>query len=444
MEAFHVVTSADLAIKDLGPCRYPSPVAEKLGEKATVYVGEADKVLFDDRLSTVLAGASGPRPPAFELAGPRNRVFWDPREMRAGIVTCGGLCPGVNNVIRGLVLTLAHSYGVQHVFGFRYGYEGLVARFGHAPMRLDPGSVEEIHRMGGTVLGTSRGNQDPRQMVDTLVSLGINVLFVVGGDGTIRGAMSIVRAIEERRLPIGVIGVPKTIDNDIHFIDRSFGFESAFAAAVDVIRSAHVEASGAKNGIGLVKLMGRHSGFIACTAALASADVDVVLIPEVRAELEGPCGLLAHLERRLARHGNAVVVVAEGALQEHCSPSAEPMATDLSGNVKLKDIGLVLRDRINAYFRTRGVEATLKYLDPSYHIRSVPASPSDSVYCWNMARNAAHAAMAGNTEMLIGRWHGRFVHVPMSLAVRMRKQVEPTDDLWMAVVEATGQPLSFS
>ncbi|WP_437838339.1 ATP-dependent 6-phosphofructokinase [Sorangium sp. So ce1153] len=439
-----MVTSADLAIKDLGPCRYPSPVAEKLGEKATVYVGEADKVLFDDRLSAVLAGASGPRPPAFELAGPRNRVFWDPREMRAGIVTCGGLCPGVNNVIRGLVLTLAHSYGVQHIFGFRYGYEGLVARFGHAPMRLGPGNVEEIHRMGGTVLGTSRGNQDPHQMVDTLVSLGINVLFVVGGDGTIRGAMSIVRAIEERRLPIGVIGVPKTIDNDIHFIDRSFGFESAFAAAVDVIRSAHVEASGAKNGIGLVKLMGRHSGFIACTAALASADVDVVLIPEVRAELDGPRGLLAHLERRLARHGNAVVVVAEGALQEHCSPSAEPMATDLSGNVKLKDIGLVLRDRINAYFHARGVEATLKYLDPSYHIRSVPASPSDSVYCWNMARNAAHAAMAGNTEMLIGRWHGRFVHVPMSLAVRMRKQVEPTDDLWMAVVEATGQPLSFS
>ncbi|WP_437667107.1 ATP-dependent 6-phosphofructokinase [Sorangium sp. So ce1182] len=439
-----MVTSADLAIKDLGPCRYPSPVAEKLGEKATVYVGEADKVLFDDRLSTVLAGASGPRPPAFELAGPRNRVFWDPREMRAGIVTCGGLCPGVNNVIRGLVLTLAHSYGVQHVFGFRYGYEGLVARFGHAPMRLDPGSVEEIQRMGGTVLGTSRGNQDPHQMVDTLVSLGVNVLFVVGGDGTLRGAMSIVRAIEERRLPIGVIGVPKTIDNDIHFIDRSFGFESAFAAAVDVIRSAHVEASGAKNGIGLVKLMGRHSGFIACTAALASADVDVVLIPEVRAELDGPRGLLAHLERRLARHGNAVIVVAEGALQEHCSPSAEPMATDLSGNIKLKDIGLVLRDRINAHFRARGVEATLKYLDPSYHIRSVPASPSDSVYCWNMARNAAHAAMAGNTEMLIGRWHGRFVHVPMSLAVRMRKQVEPTDDLWMAVVEATGQPLSFS
>ncbi|WP_438019352.1 ATP-dependent 6-phosphofructokinase [Sorangium sp. So ce315] len=438
-----MVTSADLAIKDLGPCRYPSPVAEKLGEGATVYVGEADKVLFDDRLSAVLAGAAGPRPPAFELAGPRNRVFWDPREMRAGIVTCGGLCPGVNNVIRGLVLTMADSYGVQEIFGFRYGYEGLVARSGHPPVRLDHRSVEEIHRMGGTVLGTSRGNQDPHQMVDTLQAMGINVLFVIGGDGTIRGAMSLVRTIEERRLPIGVIGVPKTIDNDIHFIDRSFGFESAFAAAVDVIRSAHVEASGAKNGIGLVKLMGRHSGFIACSAALASADVDVVLIPEVHAELEGPCGLLAHLERRLARHGNAVIVVAEGALQEHCTPSAEPMATDLSGNLRLKDSGLFLRDRVNAYFQARGVEVTLKYLDPSYHIRSVPASPSDSVYCWNMARNAVHAAMAGNTEVLIGRWHGRFVHVPMPLAVRMRKQVQPTDDLWMAVVEATGQPLTF-
>jgi 6-phosphofructokinase 1 len=280
-------------------------------------------------------------------------------------------------------------------------------------------------------------------MVDTLERLGVNVLFVIGGDGTLRGAMSIVKAIRERGLPIGVIGIPKTIDNDIHFIDRSFGFESAFSAAVDVIRSAHVESMGAKHGIGLVKLMGRHSGFIACTAALASTDVDVVLIPEVKTELGGERGLFAYLERRLTEVGNVVMVVAEGALQD--APDEDGgHATDASGNAKLKDVGSFLRDRITRHFAERRWDVTLKYLDPSYHIRSVPASPSDSVYCWNMARNAVHAAMAGNTEMLIGRWHGRFVHVPMPLAVRSRKQVEPTEDLWMAVVEATGQPVAFS
>jgi 6-phosphofructokinase 1 len=359
--------------------------------------------------------------------------------MRVGVLTGGGDCPGLNAVIRGVVRKGVQEYGHDFV-GFRDGWRGPLEG---DTVRLDIPAVRGILPRGGTILGSSRTNplkleNGIRRIKENLAKQEVEALVAIGGEDTLGVA---ARLTDEYGVP--VIGVPKTIDNDIHFIDRSFGFESAFAAAVDVIRSAHVEASGAKNGIGLVKLMGRHSGFIACSAALASADVDVVLIPEVHAELDGPCGLLAHLERRLARHGNAVVVVAEGALQEHCASSAEPMATDLSGNVKLKDIGLVLRDRINAHFRARGVDATLKYLDPSYHIRSVPASPSDSVFCWNMARNAVHAAMAGNTEMLIGRWHGRFVHVPMPLAVRMRKQVEPTDDLWMAVVEATGQPLTF-
>ena len=281
-------------------------------------------------------------------------------------------------------------------------------------------------------------------MVDRLQELDIGVLFVIGGDGTFRGAMSIVAEIERRKLPIGVIGIPKTIDNDIHFIDRSFGFETAFSAAVDVIRSAHVEATGARNGIGVVKLMGRHSGFIACHAALASTDVDVVLIPEVPIRLEGPGGLFEYLEARLEQESHALIVVAEGAGQELCVEASDgPRATDASGNVRLADIGVVLRDKIISHFRRRRTEITLKYIDPSYHIRSVPASPADSVYCWHLARNAVHAAMAGNTNMAIGRWHGHFVHVPMPLATRFRKQVNVEGDLWAAVVESTGQPSSF-
>jgi 6-phosphofructokinase 1 len=409
-------------------------------------VGEADRVLLDDQLTTLNHSLLPPSEhPSFELAGPRNRIYFDPAALKVGIVTCGGLCPGINNVIRGLVLELTHAYGVKDIYGFRYGYEGMVARHDRTPVRLGPESVADIHQQGGTVLGTSRGGQDPGEMVDTLEKMGIRALFVIGGDGTLKGGMAIVAEIERRKLKIAVVGVPKTIDNDIHFIDRSFGFESAFSAAVEVIRSAHVEAKGAHNGIGLVKLMGRHSGFIACHAALASTDANFVLIPEVPFRLDGPRGFLASLERRLAEREHAVIVVAEGAGQDLCMDPAggDAHSTDASGNLRLKDIGLVLRDRILQHFAARGTDITLKYIDPSYQIRSVPASPGDSVFCWNMARNAVHAAMAGNTEMLIGQWHGRFVHVPLPLATRFRKQVDVHEDLWMWVLEATGQPVSF-
>ncbi len=439
------ICAEDVSIKDLGKCLLPSPVVAHLGESAVMLVGATEKVLVDDRMSVIRThAAQATTLPAFELAGPRNKIFFDPRTVGCGIVTCGGLCPGINNVVRGIVLELARGYGVKRILGFRYGYEGLISRFGHEPVALTAESVAHIHHQGGTILGSSRGSQDAGEVIDNLEANGINILFVIGGDGTIRAAMQFSAEIERRGLKIAVVGVPKTIDNDIHFIDRSFGFESAYSAAVDVVRSARVEAMGARNGIGLVKLMGRHSGFVACQAALASADVDLVLIPEIEATLEGERGVLGNLDRVLARKGHAVVVVAEGAAQELMEDDAAAGGTDKSGNAKLKDIGVFLRERITEHYHRAGREVTLKYIDPSYTIRSVPATPSDSVYCWNMARNAVHAAMAGNTEMLIGRWHGRFVHVPMALATRNRKRVDTTADLWMSVIEATGQPRNFS
>jgi 6-phosphofructokinase 1 len=439
------VVASDLDIRALGACKYPSPLTSRLPKSAIHYVGNADRVLLDDRLSALTARGEPTRSPAFELAGPRDHVFFDPGKVRCGIVTCGGLCPGINNVIRALVLELTESYGVQEIFGFRYGYQGLIGK-GPAPVMLTPAWVADIHHEGGTAIGTSRGDQDAREMVERLDQLDIGILFVIGGDGTLRGAMKIVEEVGRRDLLISVIGIPKTIDNDIHFIDRSFGFESAFSAAVDVIRGANVEATGAHNGIALVKLMGRHSGFVACHAAIASTDVDAVLVPEVPLQLEGEKGLYRFLEKRLEKESHAVVVVAEGAGQElfGASGGSAPPATDPSGNVRLNDIGVVLRDRIVGHFKERRVDVTLKYIDPSYHIRSVPALPNDSLYSSNLARHAVHAAMAGNTEMLIGRWHGRFVHVPMPLATRFRKQVDTSGDLWMAVVESTGQPVSWA
>jgi 6-phosphofructokinase 1 len=435
----------DVAIDILGRCLLPSPVADRLGARGVHFVGAAEKVLLDDRVSSLAqAGADLAAQPGFELAGPRDKIFFDPRTVRCGIVTCGGLAPGLNNVVRGIVLELWAGYGVRQIFGFRFGYEGVIARYGHVPLMLTPESVAHIHHEGGTVLGTSRGSQAPSELVDNLEANGIGILFVIGGDGSMNGAMRVCAEVARRGLRIGVVGVPKTIDNDVQFIDRSFGFVSAYSAAVDVIRSARIEAMAASNGIGLVKLMGRHSGFLACQAALASTEADLVLIPEVPITLDGDAGVFACIERILARKGHAVIVAAEGAAQELIAEQLPGEARDKSGNAKLKDVGVFLRDRIVAHFRERGRETTVKYIDPSYAIRSIPACPSDSVYCWNMARNAVHAGMAGNTAMLIGRWHGRFVHVPMALAVRQSRRVDTDGDLWMSVIEATGQPRAFA
>ena len=437
------VDCADLVVKTLGTARIDSPLGELLGhrQQSAHYVEESDRVLLDDTLSSVAARSRAPVDlPGFEPAGPRSKIYFDPTKTRAGIVTCGGLCPGLNDVIRGLTVELCRRYGVQRVYGFCNGYEGFIARFRRSVLDLTPELVSDINEHGGTILGSSRGEQDPAEVVDCLERMGINLLFVIGGDGTIRGAMGIVGEISARGNKIAVVGVPKTIDNDIMFIDQSFGFQTAFAEATKSIRAAHVESTGAPNGVGLVKLMGRHSGFIACYASLAMSDVNFVLIPEVPFQLEGDGGLLTVLRRRLERRGHAGVVVAEGAGQDLMDGVG---GTDASGNKRLTDVGPWLRDRMKNHFKSIGVELNLKYIDPSYAIRSVPANPHDSVYCVRLAHNAVHAAMSGRTEMVVGRWHGRFVHVPMPLAIRQRNSVDPHGDLWMSVLEATGQPRAF-
>jgi 6-phosphofructokinase 1 len=403
------------------------------------YVDEADRVLVDDTLSTLTARELPTQDlPGFEPGGPRRKIYFDPSKTRVGIVTCGGLCPGLNNVIRALVLELTQHYGVRRIFGFRNGYQGFVARYGHPVVDLNPQTVAGINEDGGTMLGSSRGQQDPEEVVDCLERMNINVLFVIGGDGSMRGALKIAEVAAERGAKIGVVGIPKTIDNDIPYIDHSFGFQTAFGQAGELIRAAHVEARSAPGGVGLVKVMGRHSGFIACYAALAKSDADFVLIPEVPFGLDGDGGLLARLSDKVKTQGHAVVIVAEGAGQEHLPSAAQ--GHDASGNLALRDIGTFLRQRFADHFTAMGAELNLRYIDPSYAIRSVPANPYDSVYCLRLAHAAVHAAMAGRTAMVVGRWHGRFVHVPIELAVSKTNHVDPNGDLWMSVLEATGQP----
>jgi 6-phosphofructokinase 1 len=368
-----------------------------------------------------------------ELAGPRKRIFFDPANLRCGIVTCGGLCPGVNDVIRAITMSLFYHYGVREVYGFRYGFEGL-SRQRQEPLPLTTDLVKNIHEMGGTLLGTSRGPQDVGEMADTLEQMGISVLFAIGGDGTLRGASAIVREIGRRGLKIAVIGIPKTIDNDISYIKQSFGFETAASEARRAVYAAHSEAIGVRNGIGLVKLMGRESGFIAAYSVLANPLVNFCLVPEVPFSAEK---FLKALEERLEDRGHAVIVAAEGAGQDLLGKTGE---RDLSGNPRLGDIGLFLRERILAHFKQLSREVTLKYIDPSYIIRSLPANTHDSAFCLLLGQNAVHAGMAGRTDMVVGWWSHQFTHLPIRLAVSERKRLDPNGWIWNSVLAATGQP----
>jgi 6-phosphofructokinase 1 len=435
------ITPAALQIQRLGEPRILSPMAALVQGRASSphYVHEGDRVLLDDTVAGAAARLGDVAElPSLEPGGPREYLYFDPSVTRAAIVTCGGLCPGLNNVIRGLVLELTENYGAPEVLGFRDGFRGLAGDV--EPIRLSRTVVADIHNRGGTILGTSRGGQDPALMVSTLERHGVSVLFVIGGDGTLRGAAKIADEAGRRGLPLSVIGVPKTIDNDIPYLDQSFGFQTAFARATESIKSAHTEASSTPHGVGLVKVMGRHSGFIACYAALASHDADFVLIPEVPFLLDGGSGFLAALRGLVKKQGHAVVVAAEGAGQDMLEYDGE---VDASGNARLADIGALLRQRIAADFAAAGDELSLRYVDPGYAIRSVPANGWDAVYCLRLAQAAVHAAMAGRTAMVVGRWHGRFVHIPIPVATGSRNQVDPDGDLWMSVLEATGQPVQL-
>jgi 6-phosphofructokinase 1 len=385
---------------------------------------------------------AGTMPPAFEPAGARHTLFFDPATVTAGIVTCGGLCPGLNDVIRSVVMTLSYTYGVKRILGFCYGYAGLARDPVEPPIDLTPRLVENIHQDGGTILGSSRGPQDVKEMVDTLVAHRLHMLFTIGGDGTLRGAAALAAEIGRRDLTIGVIGIPKTIDNDLAWTVRSFGFSTAVEEGRKAIAAAHSEARGARNGVGLVKLMGRHSGFIAAHASLANADVNFCLVPEVPFVLEGAGGFLAALGRRLEQKHHAVVVAAEGSGQDLLEEA--PAERDASGNIRLGDIGVFLRDRIRHYFAGRDVPVDVKYIDPSYIIRSLPANSMDSEFCLMLGQDAVHAGMAGRTNMAVGFWNRHFTHVPIPLVVGTRNQLDPEGAIWQGVLKATGQPASMA
>ncbi|HCM26145.1 MAG: diphosphate--fructose-6-phosphate 1-phosphotransferase [Treponema sp. GWB1_62_6] len=430
----------DFSIDDLGKRTIESPI--NLSKVSGDYM--ANYVSDDSYVRYLVDAQPGPQTPIaraelFERAGPREKIYFSPHHVHAGIVTCGGLCPGLNDVIRAIVRCLWYRYGIKRISGIRYGYKGFLPEYNFDVKALDPDIVDDIHKIGGTILGTARGGgKQVVEIVDAMERLNLNMLFSIGGDGTQRGSLDIANEIEKRNLKIAVIGIPKTVDNDFSFIQRSFGFDTAVVKAVEAVTAAHMEAHSQINGIGLVKVMGRESGFIAAHTALASHEVNFVLIPEVPFDLDGPNGLLRHLEKRLEKRQHAVIVIAEGACQDILAKEAK---TDASGNLKMGDVGVYLKDKIQAHFDAKGVEINLKYIDPSYLIRSSPAEPVDSIYCERLGNSAVHAAMAGKTKVLIGLVNNEFVHLPMKAAVSSRNHVDPEGSLWRDTMEATHQPI---
>jgi 6-phosphofructokinase 1 len=428
-------------ITSLGKANLPSPLrrTSRPGDGMAKFV-PGDRYI---RYSVEISDNQSPEPDLlFEKAGAREKIFFKPQHAKAAVVTCGGLCPGLNDVIRSIFLELKMNYGVGEIFGIRHGYAGLSPLEGQPPLSLTMDMVEDIHREGGTILGTSRGPQEPAIMVDFLQKMGIDMLFCIGGDGTQRGAHQIQEECRRRGAKIAVVGVPKTIDNDIQYCDRSFGLVTAVEQVEKVLACAHSEAKGAINGIGLVKVMGREAGFIAAFATLASQDVNFTLVPEAHFELHGEKGFLNVLRDRLLLRKHAVIVVSEGAGQ-HLFPGGDQAERDPSGNIKFHDIGLFLKEEIKEFFHLNGPKVDLKYIDPSYIIRSVPANCDDSILCDQFGRQAVHAAMAGKTDMVIGHFNGAFVHVPIAMATDGKKRIQVEGELWASVLAATGQPRCF-
>lgn len=430
----------DFTISTLGACKVASPIqlSNVAGDFVANYVTDEHFIRYS--LDAAIDQVSGPykRSELLEKAGPREKIFFNPSHVNAAIVSCGGLCPGINDVIRAVVRCLWNRYGVRRISGVRFGFKGLISEYGYELVPLQPYVVDDCHKTGGSFLGTSRGGGDRVvEIADAIENLNINMIFIIGGDGTQRGSLEVAEELEKRGLKIAVIGIPKTVDNDLSFIQKSFGFDTAVVKAAEAVAAAHMEAHSQINGIGLVKLMGRDSGFIATHTAIASHEANYVLIPEVPFELEGPGGFLHFLEERLRGHHHAVIVVAEGAGQDLLTSEG---GTDDSGNKKLADIGVFLRDKIQAYFKSIGLHINLKYIDPSYQIRSAPAAPIDSIYCERLGNNAVHAAMCGKTKLIVGLVHTKFVHLPIKQVISKRNYIDPDGSLWRDTLDATGQP----
>lgn len=364
-----------------------------------------------------------------------RHIWWEPSQVKAAVVTCGGLCPGLNSIIRGVTKCLWNEYGVKEILGIMNGYNGLSQPELHHPCKLTPDAVGEIHMKGGSVIKAARGGFDAELICDKLEKLGINMIFLVGGDGTQFAGNLLCIAAQKRGLSVSIIGIPKSIDNDVLYFDKTFGFETAVAAAADVIRSAWVEASSCNNGVGIVKLMGRDSGYVAMHASIASDIVDLCLIPEVKVKMED---VLAHVDATLAQKNFMVIAVAEGSGQEHVGTGQ----VDATGHPVYGDIGIFLKQAVNQHIAAKGGRSF--YIDPSYIIRSGPIGPNDHIYCCRLANDAVHTAMRGYSGVCVGAIHNIICMLPSKLIAQGKRQVRIHSSSWQGCVTNCNMPCSLA
>ncbi|MEO7804127.1 MAG: ATP-dependent 6-phosphofructokinase [Actinomycetota bacterium] len=324
--------------------------------------------------------------------------------MRIGVFTGGGDCPGLNAVIRAIV-----RKGIGHyedtIVGFRDGWEGVLS-----------GTVQELtfentrgilHR-GGTILGTSRTNpfgegDGPDRIRATLATHGVDMLIPIGGEDTLGAASK----LHEEGIPL--VGVPKTIDNDLSGTDYTFGFDTAVNVATEAIDRLHTTAE-SHHRVMVVEVMGRHAGWIALHAGIAGG-ADLMLIPERPFDIEE---VVAHLQHRHATgKGFSIVVVAEGAVPKDGSMHTESDQLDEFGHVRLRGIGSALEQQIEA--RT-GFETRATILG---HIqRGGTPTAFDRVLATRFGVAATEAAHQGKTGMMVALHATSIVLVPLSVAVK--------------------------
>ena len=364
--------------------------------------------------------------------GPRFHIALDNLRVKACIMTCGGLCPGLNVVIRELVMALRYNYGVAEIYGIKWGFLGFTQK--ECWIKLEPEDVKHIHLLGGTVLGTSRRGFDGEEISKQLIKNNVNMVFFIGGDGTHRGIKELSKILKEKKKKIILVGIPKSIDNDMPIIDKSFGLESVVQESVRTIRAANVEANCNLNGIGLVKLFGRSSGFVAMLSTLAARDVNICLIPEIPFNLYGENGLLDFIFQRMQVKEHCVIVVSDGArfsVKDYKTSNGRPV----------EDIGLVIKKEIIEKSEELGIEVNLKYMDPTYVVRAVPANEYDCNLCAKLAESAVHCAFAGFTNFSVGMINNKPCMIPLEkMCGKSERKVEFNSDDYLMLLASTGQP----
>eukprot|EP00611_Tribonema_gayanum_P031998 TRINITY_DN93_c0_g2_i1.p1 TRINITY_DN93_c0_g2~~TRINITY_DN93_c0_g2_i1.p1 ORF type:complete len:506 (-),score=167.86 TRINITY_DN93_c0_g2_i1:425-1804(-) len=402
-------------------------------------LGDEDCIIYEH----VRDKTKAPVARAFLRAGPRAKLHFDPTTVNACIVTCGLLCPGLNSVIHHLIDTLKNNYNAGKIYGIRGGWGGFWDPEKPPIQLCQSKDLEFLQSRAGSILGCSVGGFDVKKIMQFLMDKQISHMYVIGGDGTHRGAHRIAVECIAMGLNIAVAGIPKSVDNDIDLVDRSFGFMTAVEEAQNAIRSATIEAKcNLPNGIGIVKLMGRSTGYLAAYATMASGDVDLCLVPEVEIRLDGPDGCLPHLERVVQTKGYAVVVISEGAGQAQLS---EVAAEARSKGAPLPSVGQYMKSQIEKHFASKGKTATCKYIDPSVSVRSVAANAFDQILCMQLAQNAVHGAMAGYTAFAAGVVNNRTVLIPITEIVDTSpKGLNPRGRTWERVLCITRQPNTLS